>query len=175
MKVLPTMHIQNRDTEHSKLSMIQNIAIPSVFKIKNIRSFYADPHNELFKFPMMQYQTTNRSNSSHKAPKDKNKNSSSPLQKITNSISSKIGGMSFLSPHTPPIAEQQMVSNLDDLILPPTFFNDDASESKNQEKVSKIKKYKHLQEKGRGRSQSLDALPAVHQKLISPKHLIHGL
>merc|ERR1712228_1023221 len=138
-----------------------------VFKLKQIRSFYGDPRNELFRFPMQTIDAPNynRSNSLHH--KTTNKNSSSPLQKITNSISSKIG-MSFLSPRTPPISDQQnhaLLQNLDNLILPPTFFNDDKSKKQNQtEKISKFKTH---------RSQSLDALPVTQQMLKTSKRLIH--
>mmetsp|Transcript_31641 Transcript_31641/g.50903 ORF Transcript_31641/g.50903 Transcript_31641/m.50903 type:complete len:804 (-) Transcript_31641:207-2618(-) len=53
MKVLPIMHVRgNEHEQQQKLSMIQNIAIPSVFKIRAIRSFYNDAKNESFRFPL---------------------------------------------------------------------------------------------------------------------------
>ena len=48
LKVLPIMH----QKEQRKLSMIQNIAIPSQFKVKHIRDFYSNSQNELFRFPL---------------------------------------------------------------------------------------------------------------------------
>ena len=127
MKVLPIMHMKGREDEQRKLSMIQNIAIPSIFKIKHIRTFYNDPQNESFRFPLPSitdnYNNNNdidhhhiaslksyRSNQYQIALKDnnnnnkrsrhvRNKDSSSPLQKYMPGFTSiSQMGIPFLTP-----------------------------------------------------------------------------
>eukprot|EP01084_Bolivina_argentea_P125522 222393_1 len=202
MKVLPTMHLNGHNNEARQLSMIQNIAIPSIFKTANICAFYSDPHNALFRFPVMNsidippaHATApylNRSSSSllkyksskYRVPLKRQKRrasarsirqgSSSPLQKyiprLTNSISSfsEKMGIPMLTPPAFSAAyrrkneSKSLPKNLDDLVLPPTFFSGDDEENK----VNKLS--------GRGRSHSLDNIRAT-QRLIHSPHIEHGM
>ena len=260
LKVLPIMH-QN---EQRKLSMIQNIAIPSTFKIKHIRDFYNNPQNELFRFPLPsnihnlsidtrdygQYGQQGQYTKSHSSLKDyrssqysvplkngrnrdkdrtpnlyksksmrhrnKNKgNAGSPLQKyiprLTNSISSVSAQIGIPVPFlTPPGYKRQdqkqytfdqddpfneieklnsksLPKNLDDLVLPPTFFSDDDDNDQDQTENKQsgndtnfmIKQNEPNKITGRGRSQSLDTLPIPIRRPTKSgslsKRLIHGL
>ena len=128
LKVLPIMQMN----EQRKLSMIQNIAVPSTFKIKHIRDFYNNAQNELFRFPLpsindLSIDTKARRlvssrdsrsrphNQSHSSLRNyrssqyeiplKNGNSGSPLQKYISSVSAQMGiPVPFL---TPPGYKQQ--------------------------------------------------------------------
>ena len=174
------MQSNKREYDQINLSMIQNIAVPSVFSIKQIRSFYGDPQNELFRFPVPSYYQAlqqqnqspyNRSSSilSNLSPNYRRSVSSvneyrssqyqiplksespttsdpssrgSPLRRmfpfLTPPSTKRSASISIQRSTTMSVTESRSLpKNLDELVLPPTFFNDDNVDHRTSSKSPK--------------------------------------